>query len=268
VIGEIALLLAQLDLKHENELKEFKNSAFPVDCSDEKSECLIDSDKQESCADSERVVSDSLCDADGLSDKNLFSVKGTQKLSKAQKRRNKKAALEKEREKFIAEQAVENLNGLRHLESEQIKAKLSKRNLSIYEIPPDGNCLYKAIEHQLSILNLKQLNVQTLREETSKYMLSHMADFMPFLAPPESEDIFSEEMYMKYCEDIAKTSVWGGHIEVQALSHVCGVPIEIIQAEGPNIISGDENSNPKLILSYHRFVFGLGEHYNSVVPAA
>lgn len=26
--------------------------------------------------------------------------------------------------------------------------------------------------------------------------------------------MFFSEMYIKYCEDIAKTSAWGGHIEV------------------------------------------------------
>lgn len=47
---------------------------------------------------------------------------------------NKKAALEKERNKAIAEQELENLSGLRYLESESIKKKLSERNLTLYEV--------------------------------------------------------------------------------------------------------------------------------------
>ncbi|KFM82157.1 OTU domain-containing protein 6B, partial [Stegodyphus mimosarum] len=78
----------------------------------------------------------------------------------------------------------------------------------------------------------------------------------------------SEEQYIKYCEDIVKTSSWGGHVEIQALSNICGKPMEVIQAEGPSVIAGDEHDSPRLIISYHRHVYGLGEHYNSVVPAA
>ncbi|XP_035231720.1 deubiquitinase OTUD6B-like, partial [Stegodyphus dumicola] len=80
---------------------------------------------------------------------------GSQKLSKAQKRRNKKSIMEKERIKAIIEQEEKNLSGSRHIESEKIRKKLSDRNLVIHEIPSDGNCLYKAIEHQLSTLNLQ-----------------------------------------------------------------------------------------------------------------
>lgn len=61
------------------------------------------------------------------------------RLTKAQKRREKKAVKEKEREHRIAEQEKENEFGVRNVESVKLKALLKERNLMVYEIPSDGN---------------------------------------------------------------------------------------------------------------------------------
>jgi len=89
---------------------------------------------------------------------------------------------------------------------------------------------------------------------------------MPFLSK-DNGDPYSQADYDTYCEDTAKTTAWGGQLEVRALSHVLKQPIEIIQAEGPPIKIGDEyegNDKSNIVLCYLRHAFGLGEHYNSV----
>jgi OTU domain-containing protein 6 len=43
-------------------------------------------------------------------------------------------------------------------------------------------------------------------------------------------------------------------------------PIEVIQAEGPPVLIGDEFDSAKLTITYHRHYYGLGEHYNSTKP--
>lgn len=80
-----------------------------------------------------------------LSDKleeNLV-VKNDFRLTKAQKRRDKKSNQEREREKMIEEQEKANLLGARHTETEKIKQYLSSKNLTFYEVPSDGNWLEK-----------------------------------------------------------------------------------------------------------------------------
>ncbi len=64
-----------------------------------------------------------------------------QRISKAQKRRIKKVTQLKERELRILEQEIVNLNGARHLETEEIKRILKEKELMISEIPSDGNWL-------------------------------------------------------------------------------------------------------------------------------
>lgn len=87
------------------------------------------------------------------------------KPSKAQKRREKQAAKNKDREDRIKEQEILNLTGARHIEFQKIKSILKDKNLQIYEIPSDGNCLYNAISHQM----VGETN-ETLRKKTAQYM--------------------------------------------------------------------------------------------------
>lgn len=62
-----------------------------------------------------------------------------QRVSKAQKRREKKAIAEKERNQRIIEQEALNVFGKRNIEMEAIKKILSERSLMVYEIPSDGH---------------------------------------------------------------------------------------------------------------------------------
>ena len=43
---------------------------------------------------------------------------------------------------------------------------------------------------------------------------------------------------------------------------------QVVQAEGPDMVVGAEDypGIPPLLLTYHRHAYGLGEHYNSVLP--
>ncbi|NXT85902.1 OTU6B Deubiquitinase, partial [Atlantisia rogersi] len=113
------------------------------------------------------------------------------RISKAQKRREKKAALEKEREERIAEAEIENLTGARHLESQKLAALLAARHLEIKQIPSDGHCMYKAIEDQLKD-GQNSWTVATLRNQTAKYMQSHFYDFQPFLTNPSTGHTYSK----------------------------------------------------------------------------
>lgn len=67
------------------------------------------------------------------------SEQSAQRVSKAQKRREKKAVAEKERNQRIIEQEALNIFGKRNVEIEAIRKILAERDLIIYEIPSDGH---------------------------------------------------------------------------------------------------------------------------------
>ncbi|KAA0710480.1 OTU domain-containing protein 6B [Triplophysa tibetana] len=237
---DIAKLEDELNQKHENELGQL----------------TITSSVEE--------VSNAL-DSVNLTTNEETSDSNQTRASKAQKRRDKKAALEKERETRIAEAEVENLAGSRHLESVKLKQKLAQRHLQIKEISSDGHCMFRAVEDQLLVRG-SALGFKELRAQTAQYMRSHIDDFLPFLTDPNTGDMFTPDEFEKYCNDVSDTAAWGGQLELKAISQVLQLPIEVIQAESPSIIVGEEYDKQPVTLIYMRHAYGLGEHYNSVEP--
>uniref|UniRef100_A0A8C8RP55 ubiquitinyl hydrolase 1 n=1 Tax=Pelusios castaneus TaxID=367368 RepID=A0A8C8RP55_9SAUR len=237
---DVAKLEAEMEQKHKEELKQMK-------------EALPEQNKIDSVADST---------ADLHLEGREQQIQQP-RISKAQKRREKKAALEKEREERIAEAEIENLTGARHLESQSLAQVLAARQLEIKQIPSDGHCMYRAIEDQLKNQQIS-CTVATLRSQTAEYMRSHVDDFLPFLTNPNTGDVYNRGEFEKYCDDIVNTAAWGGQLELRALSHILQKPIEVVQMDSPPIIVGEEYSSKPLILVYMRHAYGLGEHYNSV----
>lgn len=190
------------------------------------------------------------------------------KISKAQKRRDKKILQEKEREEQIKLQEKENINGPRNLELQAVSEKLRRNKLRIFSIPSDGDCLYKAVAHQLENTRQKSLSVDELRKNVAEYIRQNKDVFMPFMSNPETCDMLSEAEFEDYCNKITSTKVWGGQLEIKALSNSLKCPINVVQATGPDSIQqGTEFPGPPLVISYHRHMYSLGEHYNSTCPA-
>ncbi|XP_007249431.3 deubiquitinase OTUD6B [Astyanax mexicanus] len=240
---DIAKLEAELSQKHDNELKLLQTNSNAAEKVEEVSSA---------------VNSINLSGGEQADGKQP-------RLTKAQKRRDKKAAQEKERENRIAEAELENLLGSRHQEGLKLKQKLTEKHLQIKEISSDGHCMYRAVEDQL-VERGRALGIQELRAQTAQYMRSHSGDFLPFLTNPNTGDMYTEEEFEKYCSDVAETAAWGGQLELRALTQVLQLPIEVIQADSPAIVIGEEYDKLPITLIYMRHAYGLGEHYNSVEP--
>ncbi|XP_061520705.1 deubiquitinase OTUD6B isoform X1 [Phycodurus eques] len=195
------------------------------------------------------------------------TVEQQPRVTKAQKRRDKKAVQERQRESRIAEAEVQNLRGERHLEGVKLAEKLSRRGLQIKEISTDGHCMYRAIRDQLLRRDKSELSVKELRCRTAAHMRSHADDFLPFLSDPDTGDAYAADDFEKYCSDVEHTAAWGGQLELQALSKVLQLPVEVVQADSPTVTVGEEHAGDAITLIYMRHAYGLGEHYNSVERA-
>ncbi|XP_062266357.1 deubiquitinase OTUD6B [Platichthys flesus] len=239
---EIVKLEADLSQKHEEEIGQLKSTP------DTKVEELVNG-----------------VEAVEIEDREQEEVKQT-RVSKAQKRREKKATQDKERESRIAEAEVENLQGVRHQEGMKLAQKLAQQQLQIKEISSDGHCMYRAIEDQLAQRSKAGLtmSVKKLRSHTAEFMRGHVDDFLPFLTNPNTGDMFTTEEFEKYCSEVELTAAWGGQLELRALTQVLQLPIEVIQADTPAIKIGEEYKSEQITLVYMRHAYGLGEHYNSV----
>lgn len=197
---------------------------------------------------------------------NLNDCGNGRKLSKTQRRRMRKEQQLAEKEKrFLA--SVNDTKSIKDLENELIYEKLKKYALKIHQIEADGNCLYNAIIHQLQILDeiTKPFDIKELRTLTSDYIREHKDDFMPFMIDFECEDVvIDDRRFIQYCDDIKNKVVWAGQLEIKAISNILRRPIRIIQAEN-EVKLGSDCPNRELIITYHKHLYRLGEHYNSTV---
>jgi len=189
------------------------------------------------------------------------------KKSKAHRRREQKEMKEKEREQRIIDEEETNKKGARHIEAEKLRRILALKNQAIHEVPANGHCLYSAVADQLKRRKEKRETIEDLRDRAASHIRSHKDEFLPFLSDPNTSNPVSEEAFEEYCNKVAKTTSWGGQLEIRALANEFKIPIEVVQADGPVInVGGEEFGNESpLILSYHRHFYRLGEHYNSVI---
>lgn len=213
--------------------------------------------------------------ADAVSDKNTKDETLPIKLSKAQRRRKRKEEREKERHAQIDKEIL-GMKDLRADEMEQLGKKLSALSMEVEEIPSDGHCLYRAIGDQLSRktttdelykefyeINESEPLHMALRRLAAKTIRLHKSHFQLFLPDTDVES---------YCDAITgcENIVWGGHLEIAALSEYLGRAIIVHSAEGEPIEILPLKSNHAggkerdLHISYHKHYYGLGEHYNSL----
>ena len=138
------------------------------------------------------------------------------------------------------------------------------------QVPSDGDCLYAAIKHQLSLEggDSAAASVPGLRRAAADVISAKRDDFLPFLTSPTTGDMMSPGEFASYLQQVAETKAWGGQPELRALSEHLGRPLEVVQAEGPPMVIGEEEGQGQpLVIAYYRHMYGLGEHYNSTKPA-
>lgn len=249
VLEEIVRLESDLDKKHADELAASEKSTENNPTNE------LDANRND-------VESIEGSDIAGEEEKNV-------RVSRAQKRRDKKANEEKVRQAEILAQEELNKTGPRVIELNTIKSILKKRNLMLHPIASDGNCLYNAVRHQLQVTGRLADDVQTMRQKTADYIRQNKDSLIFYMTNAETGDCLNDAQFERYCEDLQNTAAWGGQVEISALSQILRVPIEVIQATGAPTIQGDDKfKGPNLIITYHRTMYSLGEHYNATKPIA
>ncbi|KAJ3168575.1 OTU domain-containing protein 6B [Geranomyces variabilis] len=189
------------------------------------------------------------------------------------KKRPNKAQLRKQRkiEEFeamrrkAAEEAANSVN-TKEVEDEAIAELLAPMNLRVKQIPPDGHCMYSAIADQLGVhAGDHTKTYKEMRTLAAGFLRSHPDDFIPFLVNSNG-DMFTNEEFALYCNEVEGSAAWGGQTELQALARALGRPIHIVQAGTPTLVVGEQFTSEPLFVSYHKHAYGLGAHYNSLLP--
>lgn len=190
------------------------------------------------------------------------------RVSKAMKRRQQRQREDAERSARIDEEKAALGETLREREEAALQEQLAGEGLGVHDIVPDGHCLYRALEHQLRLQGEQGSSYLELRRAAAQHMRAHDADFRPFIAEDDlaapSEE--ADDLLESYCRELESTAVWGGHLELEALSAALDRPIAVFAAEEAPQVLGAERAGQRLRVCFMRHAYGLGDHYNSVVP--
>jgi hypothetical protein len=139
---------------------------------------------------------------------------------------------------------------------QQFVSALESKGLYVFKIEGDGNCLFRAVSHQLY---LNQMRHHELRLKAVDHLIAHRNRF---------EQFCFDEDFDTHVEEMRKLTTWGDDLEVRALEEITDRLIRIYRSDQDNF---DEPSHddptevdllkdvPPIILSYHG-----GSHYNSV----
>lgn len=126
--------------------------------------------------------------------------------------------------------------------------------MKVVEIASDGDCMYKAVEHQLATRHQCQSSVGQLRQATANQLKQHPDQYLPFLTSSSGDTLMNHEEFEKYCDQVEKTRSWGGNVELKALASHLNTEIQVIQADGPVIRIqpelGTKSVKPSLTLRY------------------
>jgi OTU domain-containing protein 6 len=188
------------------------------------------------------------------------------KISKSSRR--KAAKQEKERERRLGlELEASQMHDYQSEERILLKDQLDSLGLTIFDIPADGNCLYNAVSRQLKLLENVEYSVDDLRLMAAEYILNHREEFAEFIESAENEEEEGSQNKLEiYCSKITAKSpvVWGGEVEIVALSRSMRRNFVIYQAKASPYRIGQHLVSRPIQLSFHRHLLGLGNHYNSV----
>jgi len=156
---------------------------------------------------------------------------------------------------------LEGVIPLSTIETEKMEKQRIELGLTLKDIASDGNCLFRAFEHQLSSAGMENVPThQELRAEVADYLITHKDNFLPFMEEPWDTDAG----YANYVEKI-RGSEWGGNVEISAFSQMYEVRVEVYQGHGEHIIHiGEDYPNGPVRLSFHRHLYTC-PHYNSLI---
>lgn len=133
--------------------------------------------------------------------------------------------------------------------------------------------LYNAIRYQLELNGIFH-TVDSLRKIAADYIRANKDELIFYMPSQRGDDVMSQAEFDEYCDQVENTKAWGSQIEIQALSNSLKLKIEVLQSEGRPTISGQEFESPTgtgirtraVVVTYHRHLYSLGEHYNSTNP--
>lgn len=264
-----------LKTRQKLELKQFKESTGGVKSQEQKQEvdATNDDDDDEDEFSPEKLLAQLELDSKNREQEEITTKQQQPQQSQGEggkKKRNRQkerlakrdAAIQQMKEQASKEASVQ--PDLRAIELANIAELCKVAKLREFDILPDGHCLFASISDQLKIRHDKDISVSELRKKAADHIRSDPDTFAPFLFDEEKMEMRDIK---SYTDEIEKTALWGGDMEIMALSKEYNCPISVMMSGRATFRVNDDGKNPELKLVYYKSSYGLGEHYNSLRDA-
>ena len=109
----------------------------------------------------------------------------------------------------------------RQREFQKLAAPLALVGLKLVEIKPDGNCLFRAVAHQ--VIGDQEQHA-AFRAEAVKYMRNNKEQFFDnFIVGDKARD--------DYCNEMEKDGTWGDHIALSAMARLLRLNVRVHRAD-------------------------------------
>ncbi|KAG7661489.1 OTU2 [[Candida] subhashii] len=257
VLSKCQELEENLQRRHKEELQQFDNV---------KSDSVNDSASIED--DNQEITTEELLAQLSLSEKQPeikqeAPAPTTQQPKKRNRQKERLAKRQAEIDRIKHEASIEAANSIdyRKIEIESMDQLLALHHLKLFEIKPDGHCLFASIQDQLAQRHEIEKSVQELRDLAAEYIDKNRNDFVPFLFDESTCEIKDIDEYLK---ELTTTAMWGSDMEILALSKTFNCPISVYIAGASTLKINPEGEGKELKLGYYKHSYGLGEHYNSL----
>lgn len=167
------------------------------------------------------------------------------------------------------------------LEGRRFEEILRREALVLFRMEPDGHCMFNAIAHQMQVVAGREMDYREVRRLAAERIAQEAELYAAFLdldedaAAADSESNASDNAsglkgIEAYCHRVQHTTLWGGHIELDALAKALRRPILVYQSDAEPLKFGDGTADgaevAPLRICFQRFAYSLGEHYDSLVP--
>lgn len=198
---------------------------------------------------------------------NFYSDARPLTASQRKKLKKKQQTVEMD-EQLAAERAkTPNLNAE---EDGEIRQQLAAIGKIIVKVVGDGNCMFRAVEHQLVQERYRGAAVPEydhvqLRKITAEYIRTHRKDFEGFVCSMVDSLEGGVDIFEEYCRKVARNGEWGGELELKAMSELLNCKITVYKRDSQPVAYGPENYIGSLHIVFHQYAYSLGGHYNSTM---
>ena len=130
---------------------------------------------------------------------------------------------------------------------------LASRGLRLACVPPDGNCLFHAVVHQLSEPHITHLE---LRQMTAEFISTNRSHFEPFVT----------SNFEQFISDLARPKEWAGDDALRGVAEVLRTHIRVIAMDSVDYVYEPQLGSGTVVTSEIVLFYNGTTHYDAMEP--